>query len=44
VSAREMGFGLIVAFLAFLVLAAMVLILTLGDGSGIEIAGRHKAW
>jgi hypothetical protein len=41
VSAREMGFGLIVAFL---VLAAMVLILTLGDGSGIEIAGRHKAW
>ena len=40
-SAREMGFGLIVALL---VLAAMVLILTLGDGSGIEIAGRHKAW
>jgi hypothetical protein len=41
VSAREIGLGLIVALL---VLAAMVLILTLGDGSGIEIAGRHKAW
>jgi hypothetical protein len=41
VSAREMGYGLI---LALLVLAAMILILTLGDGSGIEIAGRHKAW
>jgi hypothetical protein len=41
VSAREMGYGLI---LALLVLAAMVLILTLGDGSGIEIAGRHKAY
>ena len=40
-SAREMGFGLI---LALLVLAAMVLILTLGDGSGIEIAARHHAW
>jgi hypothetical protein len=25
-------------------LAAMVLILTLGDGSGIEIAARHRAW
>jgi len=41
VSAREMGYGLI---LALLVLAAMILILTLGDGSGIEIAGRHKAY
>ena len=40
-SAREMGYGLI---LALLVLAAMVLILTLADGSGIEIAGRHKAY
>ena len=40
-SAREMWYGLI---LALLVLAAMVLILTLGDGSGIEIAGRHKAY
>jgi hypothetical protein len=36
-----MWYGLI---LALLVLAAMVLILTLGDGSGIEIAGRHKAY
>jgi hypothetical protein len=41
VSAREIGFGLIVALL---MLAAMVLILTLGDGSGIEIAARHRAW
>jgi hypothetical protein len=41
VSAREVGFGLI---LALLVLAAMVLMLTLGDGSGIEIAARHRAW
>ena len=40
-SAREIGYGLI---LALLVLAAMVLILTLGDGSAIEIAGRHKAY
>ena len=40
-SATEMGFGLIVALV---VLAAMVLILTLGDASGIEIAGRHKAY
>ena len=40
-SAREMGYGLI---LALLVLAAMVLILTLGDDTGIEIAARHRAW